>query len=131
MTIAGSKLDRRRAGTPAIAAVPASAVAWINGRRAMVVTMGEEGRISTCSVDRGLEPEASFLALVARAIGDRDRVVILGPTSHRLKLEREYVARHPRAGRLVDVELSGPLSEAALIDRSRELAGSPGDVFGG
>jgi hypothetical protein len=55
-------------------------------------------------------------------IGDRRRVVILGPSSVRLALERAYVARFRRPDRLVDVEPAGPAAMEELIDRLRELA---------
>lgn len=99
-----------------------SAVVWINGRHAVVVRLDAGGRISTCSVERNLEPESSYLDLVIRAIGDRERVMILGPSSVRLALEREYVAIYRRPDRLVDVEPSGPMDEAELVDRVRRLA---------
>lgn len=102
--------------------VPASAVVWINGRQAIVATMSGDGRISTCEIHRGLEPEPSFLALVVRAIGDRARVMILGPSSARLALEREYVAIFQRPERLVDVEPAGVIDTEKLVDRLRALA---------
>lgn len=101
---------------------PASAVAWINGRRAMVATMRGDGLVSTFEINRGLESEPSYLALVVRAIGDRQRVVILGPSSARLALEREYVAIFHRPDRLVDVEAAGAVGADALVDRLRALA---------
>ncbi len=99
-----------------------SAVVWINGRRANVVAMNSDGRISTCDISRGRLPEGSYLAQVVRAIGDRQRVVILGPGFARLALEREYVAMFRRPDRLVDVEPAGPVSSEELVDRLRTLA---------
>jgi hypothetical protein len=99
-----------------------SAVIWIDGRRAFVARMSAAGRISTGTIDRGVEPEASFLARVVHAIGDQARVMILGPNTARLALEREYVAIQQRPDRLVDVEPSGPLDRSQLVDRVRELA---------
>jgi hypothetical protein len=69
---------------------------------------------------------APFLSLVADQIGDRERVVILGPDSMRVELEREYVTIHRQADRLIDVEDSPELSEAQVIDRLNQLTGSPG-----
>jgi hypothetical protein len=83
--------------------------------------MNADGRFSTYQVNRGPKPEQSFLALVVRAIGDRERVVILGPGSARLALEREYVAIFRRPDRLVDVEPAGVIDTAKLIDRLRAL----------
>ena len=36
---------------------PESAVAWINGRQAIVATMARDGEIFTCEINRGLSPE--------------------------------------------------------------------------
>jgi hypothetical protein len=80
-----------------------------------------DGQVSTCEIDRGLEPEPTYLAIVIRAIGDRERIAILGPSSMRLALEREFVAIEHRPERLIDVEPAGPLELRDLIDRVREL----------
>lgn len=100
-----------------------SAVAWINGRRAIVATMGSEGQLSTCELNRGVETEPDYLAEVVQVIGDRERVLILGPNSVRLGLEREYVTAFRRWDRLVDVEPASLLDVEALVDRLRVLAG--------
>jgi hypothetical protein len=102
--------------------VPESAVAWINGRQAIVATMARDGQIFTCEINRGLSPEPSYLALVVHALGDRERVVILGPSSARLALEREYVAIYRRPDRLVDVEPAGAVNTEDLVARLRALA---------
>lgn len=107
---------------PASRTAAPSAVVWINGRRAIVATMSDDGRIATAEIDRAREPELAYLALVVRAIGDRERVVILGPSSVRLALEREYVAIFRRPDRLVDVEPAGAMEPAELVDRLRSLA---------
>jgi hypothetical protein len=103
--------------------VSPNAVVWIDGRRAMVVLMSHTGGISTCEITRGWLDQPSYLAHVVRVIGDRPRVVILGPSSVRLALEREYVTIFHRPDRLVDVEPAGVVDMADLIDRSRVLAG--------
>jgi hypothetical protein len=102
--------------------VAPSAVVWINGRAAIVAAMSVDGRISTCEISRGWLPRSSYLAHVVRAIGDRQRVVILGPSSVRLALEREYVAMFRRPDRLVDVEPAGLVSSEELVGRLRTLA---------
>lgn len=99
-----------------------SAVVWIGGRRAIVTRMGYDGSISSCEIDRGAEPELSYLAIVVRAIGNRERVLIMGPDSMRLTLEREYVARYRRPDRLVDVEPAGALDRESVVARLRDLA---------
>ena len=115
------------AGTQALrgeaceAAAP-SAVVWINGRQAVVAGMSHDGRISTCEITRGSMREEPYLAQVVRAIGDRQRVLILGPSTIRLALERDYVAMYRRPDRLVDVEPAGPFTPDELVDRVRALA---------
>jgi hypothetical protein len=99
-----------------------SAVVWIDGRQAIVAAMSRDGRISTCEITRGWLARASYLAQVVRVIGARPRVVILGPSSVRLGLEREYIATFGRRGRLVDVEPAGRVTPEELIDRLRTFA---------
>lgn len=99
-----------------------SAVVWIDGRQAIVATMSADGHVSTYDVNRGHEPEPVYLTLVVRAIGDCKRVVILGPSTARLALEREYVAIFRRPDRLLDVEPAGPIDLEALVGRLRLLA---------
>jgi hypothetical protein len=81
------------------------------------------GRISTSEIRRGSLPVSFFVAQVVRTIGDRERVVILGPSSIRLALERDYVAIFRRPDRLVDVEPAGPVTLKDLVDRLHTLAG--------
>jgi hypothetical protein len=95
---------------------------WIGRRQAIVARMSYDGLVSTCEIDRGAEPELSYLAMVVRAIGNRERVLILGPGSMRLALEREYVAMYRRPDRLVDVEPARPMDRDRVVDRLRDLA---------
>lgn len=118
-----SVVERGSVGsTPEKKSAPPSAVVWINGRGAVIATMESDSSITTCTIDRGLEPEVSYLRLVVHAVGDRERVVILGPSSVRLALEREYTSIYQRPDRLVDVEPAGLVDAAGLVDRLRELA---------
>jgi hypothetical protein len=96
----------------------------------MVAVADEAGQVSRCTITRGRDPEPSYLAMVVRAIGDREVVVILGPSSLRLALEREYVAIYHRPERLVDVEPAGRVDESKLVDRLRELVAT-GDAQAG
>jgi len=116
--MAGSQVH---SATATEAAAP-SAVVWINGRQAIVAGFSREGRISTCEITRGWMSELQYLSQVVRAIGDQQRVLILGPSSVRVALEREYVAMYRRPDRLVDVEPAGPLSPEELVDRVLTLA---------
>jgi hypothetical protein len=97
------------------------AVAWIDVARASVARTNPEGTITTCDIERDGVEESVYLAMVVRAIGDRDRVVILGPGEMRLALEREYVAIFRRPDRLVDVEPAAAPSRDELVDRLRTL----------
>jgi hypothetical protein len=67
------------------------------------------------------DDDPTFLARVADVIDDADRVVILGPCDMRTRLEREYVTIWHRPDRLVDVEPSGPVTSAELLDRLEHL----------
>ena len=112
----------QRLGRTAGEASAPSAVVWINGRHAVVAGTGRDGRISTSEITRGSMREQPYLAQVVRAIGDRQRIVILGPGSIRLALERDYVAMYRHPERLVDVEPAGPFVFDELVDRVRTLA---------
>jgi hypothetical protein len=101
---------------------PSCAVVWINGREATVARTTDEGGSSVVELSRGSEPESVFLAAVVRAIGDCQRILILGPSSTRLDLEREYVALFQRPDRLVDVEPAGPVTAAGLLERLTALS---------
>jgi len=102
--------------------VARSAVAWIDADDALVACIAPDGTVSTCRIERGGLSDLAYLTHVVRAIGDRERVIILGPGPMRLALEREYVAIYRRPDRLVDVEPSGPVAEQDLVSRVRSLA---------
>lgn len=99
-----------------------SAVVWINGREAVIAATDAAGMIMLSTVERGIRSETEYLATVVRRIGDRERVMILGPGSTRSALEREYVIVHRRPDRLVDVEPAGSIDEEDLVGRVRALA---------
>lgn len=99
-----------------------SAVVWIGPRRAIVARMSYDGIVSGCEIDGGAESTLTYLAMVVRAIGDRERVLILGSGAMRLALEREYVATYRRPDRLVDVEPAGVMDRESIVERLRQLA---------
>jgi hypothetical protein len=106
-----------------------SAVVWISGRDATLVEMEADGHILTCEITRGGWSKPLYLAQVVRSIGDRQRLLILGPNSMRSALEREYVAMFRRRDRLVDVEPAGVVSRQELVDRLRMLSvGQPNEA---
>jgi hypothetical protein len=115
-------LNRKKAARPR-RITHSSAVTWLNGRQAVVTQVDGNGRISNLTVDRGCSTEQGFLADVVSAIGDQDRLMILGPTSTRLALERAYVNVYHRPDRLVDVEPAGQVDPDAMADQARTLAG--------
>jgi hypothetical protein len=98
------------------------AVAWIDDEWASLAHMSWDGVISTSAIHRGAGPEAAYLELIVRVLGDAQRVVILGRNSMRLALERAYVALYRWPDRLVDVEHSDVIGEEELIERLRALA---------
>lgn len=99
-----------------------SAIVWINGRHAIVARTRGADTVSMVDVDRGVEAETEYLAHVVHEIGDRERVLILGPSSMKLALEREYVSISHRPDRLVAAPPSGGGNEADFVDRLRRLA---------
>lgn len=106
---------------PALQARASSAAVWINAEHALVATTTGSDRVFTCEINRGRSTESSFMAVVVRAVGDHDRVVILGPSSTRLALEREYVAFFQRPDRIMDVEASDEVGTPDLIERLHKL----------
>lgn len=111
--------------TTATLARGTGAVTWIDSTRAVVARTARSGvsvKVISHDPDRAA-PRVPFLARVVDAIGDRDRVLILGPDAMRVSLEREYVTIFHRPDRLVDVEVSGPAGEEELVRRLEVLTG--------
>lgn len=99
-----------------------AAVAWIDAHHAVVARTDEAGS-SRVEIDAdALGGTVPYLARVVDEIGDRERVVILGPDAMRVELEREYVAINHRPERLLDVELAEPGDDLALTSRLVDLA---------
>jgi hypothetical protein len=113
------------------AAVQPSAVAWVSWRSALVALIDRTGRVSTCRIERGREPEASYLSIVARQIGDQDRIAIFGPNPARLALERAYVDIYHRPDRLIDVERPLAPGEDELLTRLYDVSTTPNHVGSG
>lgn len=106
--------------------VTPSAVAWIDAQSATLALMRDDGRVSTCEVERGRAPgmsDRAYLGVVCRAIGDRGRVLILGPDPlHTTALERAYLTLYRRNGRRIEVARAGRMNLADVVDRVRSLA---------
>ena len=98
-----------------------SAVVWLNGREALVARRGDRGKPVVATIRRGIGGADAYLLRIVREIGDRERVMILGPGSARLALEREYVSLYRRPERLVDVEPAGAVTSDDLIERLSTL----------
>ncbi len=98
------------------------AVTWIDSTRAVVARSAGAGGVSVKvlrhDAPAGVVP---FLARVVDEIGDRDRVLIMGPDAMRVELEREYVSIFHRPDRLLDVEVAGPTVRAELVRRLEVL----------
>ena len=117
------RASRRMASTLARAS---GAVTWIDTTRAVIARTGRSGAVSVKIVKPDPESAAArgpFLARVVDEIGDRDRIVIMGPDAMRVELEREYVAIFRRPDRILDVEASGPTEQAELVKRLEVLTG--------
>jgi nitrous oxide reductase len=100
-----------------------SAVTWIDAGHAIVARTGKAGTVMVETIEHEAPRGEldTYLARVAHEIGDRDRVVILGPGSMRTALEREYVTIYRRPDRLLDVEPAGPVTADELVERVRDL----------
>jgi hypothetical protein len=105
------------------ATVDPSAVVWISGRQAIVAMMSRDHRISTCEITRGWLSQPSYVAQLVRVIGARQRLLIFGPRSMRLALEREYAATYPPADRLIEQEPARAPDLQEVVDRLRTFAG--------
>jgi hypothetical protein len=102
--------------------VARSAVAWINGRRAIAALVAEDARTSMFEIERGLEPEPSFLDIGVRLGRHRVRRLILRPTAVRRARAQADVDVFQRGSRVGDWERAGGGVVSALLARVRELA---------
>ena len=79
------------------------------------------GGITSSTVERMIESEADFVARIVGAVGDSERVMVLGPASLRLAVQRAYVAVSHRPDRLVELERTGSVDPVELAARVRAL----------
>jgi hypothetical protein len=70
-------------------------------------------------VEGGLCSE--YLARIVEEIGDRERVVVLGPDAYKVQLERQYVAINGRPERLTDGSAAAETPAPDLLARLDEL----------
>ena len=107
---------------PGRASVSPTAVVWITGRHAVVAVAHDDvGGITSTTVERIIESEANFVARIVGAVGDSERVMVLGPASLRLAVQRAYVAISHRPDHLVEVARTGPVDPVELAERVRAL----------
>ena len=99
-----------------------SAVIWIDARHAIVARTLDPDRVSMTEIERGTDAEAQYLAHVVHEIGDRERVMVVGPNGVRLALEREYVSISHRPDHLVPTPPGAWNNGAEIVDRLRRLA---------
>ena len=102
---------------------PTGAITWVGTDHALVARRSADDEIDIAAIERETAGDRErYLARIAKQIGARDRVLIMGPDALRTELEREYVAIYHRPDRLVDVEPATEPSEAELVARLRELS---------
>ena len=109
--------------TPTVTTTRPSAVAWVDDRHAIVARslVGDDVAVSEVAVRTGDQHDPTYLARVVDEIGGQERLVILGPSTTRLALEREYVAIYQRPDSLVDVETAGPMGREDVVERLRTI----------
>jgi hypothetical protein len=109
--------------TPTVTTARPSAVAWVDERHAIVARSIADDIVVSELAAKTAEgrTDTSYLTRVVDEIGDQDRLVILGPSSTRLALEREYVTIFHRPDRLLDVEFAEPLGRDAIVERLRSI----------
>jgi hypothetical protein len=106
------------------AATGINAVVWIEPGRALVVRGGGDGEHTTQEIPVPYAPAVTppALAEIAHRIGDVDRVLVLGDDELRTALEREIVAIGHRPETIREAVVQGPVDEAVLLARLRQLA---------
>ena len=111
----------RTADRPAATGI--NAVVWIEPGRAIVVRGGDDAELTSLELPIPHQPAVTppALAEVAHTIGDVDRVLVLGVDELRTALEREIVAIGHRPETIRDADVTGPMDEAALVERLATL----------
>jgi hypothetical protein len=95
-----------------------SAVVWINRREAVVAATRLDGGIEVEQISAaGAETLHGYLARVVDVIGERERLMILGPGSARTALEREYAETFRGPERLIDVEPADRRQRDHVVER--------------
>lgn len=108
--------------TESVPLTPATpdAVVWVDERHAIVARADSEG-IATTEIRRVTLPETRYLARVVHEIRDRRHVMIVGPETIKLALEREFVAVSHRPDRLVAPPPAARRAGADVLERLERL----------
>jgi hypothetical protein len=100
--------------------VHAAAVVWLDRTHALVAR-AHHGHSVITEVDRDTDLEGQYMLRVLHEADGCDRVVIMGPDSSRIAIEREYVTVYRRPDRLIDLGPSGTPDRSDLVDQLRVL----------
>jgi hypothetical protein len=115
---------RARIATPAPtrARHRAGVITWIDSQRAIVARRMPGGTVEMRDFPMPADETERLAALadVALAIGEPDRVLVLGDSALRMLLEREYVTIYRRPDRLEDIEPEGPITRDDLVRQLRD-----------
>jgi hypothetical protein len=103
-----------------------AAIAWIDAHHALIVRTAANRQVEFREIEAAPDPggeRSPYLAQVAHELGDRDRIVVLGPGTQRLDLERQYVGIYHNPDRIVDVDESDAMGREELVARLHEFTG--------
>jgi len=105
------------------AATGIRAAVWLEPGRAFIVHVGDGGDRTTLEVEVPLlaGDMPPVLAEVAHAVGDADRVLMLGPVDLSTAPEREIVAIGHRPDAIREERPGGPVDESYLRARLERL----------
>lgn len=91
--------------TPTTVPTRRAAIVWLDRHHAFVARK-HDGHCVVTEVDRDADAEPDYLLRVVHEAADCERLVISGPDSARIDLEREYVSLYRRPDRLIDLGVS-------------------------
>jgi hypothetical protein len=112
----------RTSGAPSSTGRAPSAAVYVDSDHAIVARTTIDGAIAVTDIRRRRPEDLSYVIRIVDEIGERERVVIVGPDEARLEVEREYVTVFHRPDVLVDVEPSAHETAAQVISRLERLA---------
>lgn len=100
------------------------AVTWVDGRHALVAHTTDAGAdlVEILRSGAGRSDDA-YLLRVAEELGDRERLLVLGPESFRVELERRYVALYGHPDRIRESSTTSESAGPELLARLESLTG--------